>query len=171
MKTLLKIVFFVTVAMICSNASAQKALKLAHINTQELITSMPEHDSAIVKLQKLQKQLELDLEELSVEYRKKLEDYTQNSKNWTDLVRNSREQELMTMQQNIQSAQQAAEEELYKKQNDFMAPIREKVTKAIADVAQVNGITYVMEAQGLLYRSPDSQDLIVPVREKLGIKK
>jgi outer membrane protein len=171
MKNILKFVFVLIVGALCNHVSAQqKPLKLAHINTQELMTSMPEYDSAMIKIQQLSKQLELDLEALQVELRRKYEDYTQNSKNWTDVMRTSKEQEIQTMNRNMEIAEQSAQEELYKKQNDFVAPIREKILKAITDVAQAESITYVMEAQGLLYRSPDSRDLLAPVREKLGIK-
>lgn len=170
MKIVFNIICFIAAATFCSHVSAQqKPLKLAHINTQELMTSMPEYDSATVKMQKLQKQLELDLEALQTELAKKFEEYAQNSKNWTDLVRSSHERDIQTMQQNVEVARQSAQEEFGRKQEEFFQPVREKALKTISEVAQAENITYVIEAQGLLYHAPDSKDILPQVREKLGI--
>jgi outer membrane protein len=170
MKIVFNIICFIAAATLCSHVSAQqKPLKMAHINTQELMTSMPEYDSATVKMQKLQKQLELDLEALQTELGKKFEEYAQNSKNWTDLVRSSHERDIQTMQQNVEVARQSAQEEFGRKQEEFFQPVREKALKTISEVAQAENITYVMEAQGLLYHASDSKDILPLVREKLGI--
>jgi outer membrane protein len=167
---ILKIVVAVSfVLAICNSTYAQKPLKLAHIDSQELMQSMPEWDSALVKMQKIQKDLQTEMEGLQVEYNRKLEEYANNQKNWTDLVRQSREQELRTLQQRMQEFQDAAGEDFQKEQAKLIQPIREKANKAIETVAKEQGITYVLEAQVLLFKATDSLDMLSLVQQQLGI--
>ncbi len=171
MKTLFK--FFLVVAFLAfaNNTFAQKPLKLAYIDMQELITSMPERDSAMAKLQKVQKQLQDEMELLNVERNKKYEDYLANNKNWTDLVRQSREQEIQAMNQKIEAFRESAMDNMQQEEAKLMQPILEKANKAIETVAKEQGITYVLNIQAVHYKSPDAQDILSSVKQQLGIKK
>jgi outer membrane protein len=170
MKTILKFVLVIAIVALCSNVSAQ-TLKLAHINMQELIVSMSEYDTAMVKMQKVAKDLETELETLNVERNKKLEEYANNNKNWTDLVRQSREQELQAMSNRIQMFQEQAQESYQQENEKLMQPILEKANKAIEIVAKEQGIIYVLSSQALLYKAIDSVDLLPAVKQHMGIKK
>ena len=54
---------------------AQKPVKLGHISSQELLSAMPQSDSAQVKLERLAKEHEAVLDEMTVEFNKKYEAY------------------------------------------------------------------------------------------------
>lgn len=170
MKTLLKSVFVIAAVVLCSNVSAQ-ALKLAHINMQELIVSMSEYDTAMVKMQKFTKTLETELETMNVERNRKLEEYTSKSKDWTELVRQSREQEITAMNQRIQLFQEQAQENYEQENAKLMQPVVEKANKAIESVAKEQGITYVLSSQALHYRAVGSTDLLPAVKKHMGITK
>ncbi len=171
MKTLLKFVFVIALIVCCNNIFAQKPLKLAYVDMQALVASMPAYDSAMVKMQKVQKELQDEMELLNVERNKKYEDYTTNSKNWTDLVRQSREQEIMTMNQKIQTFQESAMESLQQEEAKLMQPLLDRANKAIDAVAKANDITYVLNSQAILAKSMDSLDLLPLVQQHMGIKK
>lgn len=173
MKTLLKFVFVLAIVTLCGNVSAQKPLKLAHLNVDELVQSMPDYDTAMRKMQKLSKDLQTEMESMQVEYNKKFEDYNTNAKNLTDLVRQSREQELVAMQQKMQVFRESAQEQMDQEQAKLLQPIIEKINKAVEVVAKEQGITYVLSAnqQILLYKSLDSQDIMPLVQQQLGVKK
>ncbi len=172
MKSLTKIVI-VAVLFCCGEAYAQNTLKVGHINTEDLLMSMPERDAAVKELEALQKELSQEYELLQVELNKKYQDYLTNSKNLTELVRSSREQEIQAMQRNMSTFEQSAQEEISKKNSDLMAPITDKITKTIADVAKEQNITYVLDSSPgmMLYRSLDAIDLLPAVQAKMGIKK
>ena len=173
MKTTLKLVLFViAVAVLCNNVSAQTP-KLAHINLDELVVSMSEYDSAVVKFQKFTKVLEEELENLQVEYRKKYDDYSKNEANLTDIVKQSRAQELQNLGQRMQLFEQQAQEDAQKEQGKLFQPVYEKANKAIEDVAKEQGITYVISANTavLLFKAVGSLDLLPSVKQKMGIKK
>jgi outer membrane protein len=171
MKPISKIVVTIVFVGVCGLAHAQKPVKLAHIDSQALMQSMPESDSAQVKLQKLQKELETELEDLQVELNRKYDEFQKNSANWTELVKNSRQQEIITMQQRTQQFQESAYETLQQENAKLLQPIREKAVKAIEAVAKEQGITYVLESQVALFKAADSQDLLPLVKQRLGITK
>jgi outer membrane protein len=134
--------------------------------------SMPEYDSAVVKIQKFVKDLEAELEYMQVELNRKSDDFQKNSANLTELVRNSRQQEIVGMQQRMQEFQQSAQQNIEQEQAKLFQPVIDKAMKAIEDVAKENSITYVIEAQQiLLYKAGDAQDLLPLVKQHLGIKK
>jgi len=169
MKTTIKIVVVIVLFALCSNVSAQN-LKLAHIDMQALIFSMPEYDSAQVKMQKFVQELQSELELMNVERNRKVEEFTKNQ-TWTDLVRQSKEQEILFMNQNIERFQQQAQESYQQKENELMLPIYEKANKAIETVAKEQGFTAVLSAQALLFKGAGTVDLLPAVKKHLGINK
>lgn len=154
-------------------ASAQT--KIGHINSQELLTAMPETDSAQKQLEKLAKDNELLLEEMTVEFNKKYEDYVQKMENtanpMSDLSRAAKEAELQEIQQRIQAVQQQAEQDLQRQRMLLFQPIQEKAISAVNEVAAENGFTYIIDSgMGVVvYSGPDAQDILPLVKAKLGL--
>jgi outer membrane protein len=170
MKNTIKLVLAITVIALCSNVSAQN-LKLAYINMNELIVSMPEYESASAELQKVIQGLQSEMEEMQVEYNRKLEDYNQKQAGWADLVKQSKTEELIAFQQRIQSFQQQAEESLQQEEAKLMQPVYEKANKAIETVAKEQGVTGVINDQVLLYKDATMINLLSAVQKHLGIDK
>ena len=172
MKTTLKLVLAIALFALCSNVSAQ-TLKLAHINMEELIVSMPEYDSATVKLQKVAKGIDEELESMRVELNRKYEDYLKKRDDLTELVRSSKEQDIQALNQRIQVYQEQAQESYQQEQAKLMQPVLEKANKAIETVAKEQGVTYVISAnnQILLFKAVGTLDLLPAAKQHLGIKK
>ncbi|MBQ0075838.1 MAG: OmpH family outer membrane protein [Bacteroidales bacterium] len=148
-------------------ASAQK---VGHINTAELFQQMPEVNHVRQQIDSLSAQYETMLSSMQDEYKKKLEDYQKNQSTMTDAMRQIQEEDLYTMQQRIQTAYQTAEQDIQKKQQELLAPIHEKLTKAIQTVGEKEGYTYIYDAQALLYIAKDAHDVMAPVKAELGLK-
>ncbi len=147
--------------------------KFGHINSDELIQAMPEFDTAQVKLEKFRKELVNALELMTVELNNKNDAYTKESKNLTDIVKQTKEQELIDLNKRIQEFQQNAQEQLQNKQVELFQPIYTKVDKAIKDVGKENGFLYVFDvAKGaLLYFDETKSTNIAPLaKAKLGLK-
>lgn len=161
------------VATLTLAASAQT--KIGHINSQELLASMPETDSAQKKLEQVAKEHELVLEELTVEFNKKYEDYLKKMEDaqnpMSDLIRAAKEAELQELQQRTQAFQQQAEQEIQRQRMQLFQPIQEKAIKAVNEVAAENGFTYILDTgMGVVvYTAPDAQDILPFVKTKLGI--
>jgi outer membrane protein len=134
---------------------------------------LPEIDSAQFKLHKFQKELVNALELMSVELNNKNDAYTKDSKNLTDIVKRTKEQELADMQRRIQEFQSSAQQQLQDKQAELFQPIMAKVDKAIKEVGKENGFLYVFDvAKGaLLYFDETKSTNIMPLaKSKLGLK-
>ena len=147
--------------------------KFGHVNSEELIQAMPEFDTAQVKLEKFRKDLVNALDLMSVELNTKNDAYQKESKNLSDIVKQTKEQELFDMNKRIQEFQANAQTQLQEKQTELFQPVYAKVDKAVKDVGKENGFTYVFDiAKGaLLYFDESKSANIMPLaKAKLGLK-
>ncbi len=162
----------ITVALFGQNIKAQN-FKFGHINSDELIQSMPEFDSAQVKLENFRKELVNALELMSVELNNKSDTYQKESKNYTDIVKQTKQQELTDLNRRIQEFQSNAQQQLQDKQVELFQPIYSKVDSVIKDVGKANGFTYIFDvAKGsiLYFDTSKSTDVLPLVKTKLGLK-
>ena len=151
-----------------------QSIKFGHVNSEELIQALPEFDSANVKLEKFRKDLVNALELMSVELNNKNEAYTKESKNLTDIVRQTKEQELTDMNRRIQEFQTNAQTQMQEKQGELFQPIMAKVDKAIKEVGKENGFVYIFsigQGSSLLYfDETKSTNIMALAKAKLGLK-
>lgn len=162
----------VMVTFVGQNALAQN-LKFGHINRTELIQAMPEFDSARVTLEKLNTELQNTAELLQVELNNKYETYLKESKNLTDLVRQTKEQELNDAQKRLTDFQTNAQTTLQEKQVALFTPITEKADKAIKEVGKANGFIYIFDLSGQViayYDETKSVNIMTLTKTKLGLK-
>jgi len=149
-------------------------LKFGHINSDELIQALPDYDSATTNLEKFRQDLINALELMQVELNNKSEAYNKEAKNLTDIVRQTKEQELMDMNRRIQEFQASAQQLLQEKQAELFQPIMAKIDKAIKDVGKENGFVYIYtDGKGisLVYYDETKSTNIMPLaKAKLGIK-
>jgi outer membrane protein len=173
MKRFIGIFALIIVITFIGQYAVAQNFKFGHINSDELIKAMPEYDSAVVKLQNLQKELSNQLEILTVELNNKATAYDKEMKNLSDLVKQTKEQELQDMQKRIQEFQTNAQTELQDKQVALFQPIYNKADKAIKDVGKEGGYTYVFDVakgQLLYFDETKSTNVIALVKTKLGLK-
>lgn len=148
-------------------ASAQK---FGHINTQELFAQMPEIKDVENRLDSLNKQYENLLSAMQEEYQKKLSDYQAKQATMTDAIRQITEEEIMSLQQRIQTTYQTAQQDVQKKQSEWLAPIHERMAKAIKTVGEKEGYTYIFDTAAAMYVGTDAVDTMPAVKKELGIK-
>lgn len=151
------------------NAMAQKNIKLGHINSQELLQIMPGRDTAKTILEREAADIESTLKTMQSELETKTNDYMQNQNGWTELIRNTKRNEIQDMQNRIQAFYENAQKQLQEREAELTKPIVDRAKKAIEDVAREGGYTYIFDGAGLLY-SQDSEDVMPQVKKKLGLK-
>jgi outer membrane protein len=147
--------------------------KIGHINSQEILQLMPERDSAAKVYEKFDAEIKKNYESMNVVYNNLLETYTKQKDSLSSFIRSAKEAELVDMQGKIQNFATVAQQELDKKQNELMAPILDKLKKAIKAVAEANKFTYIWDTtvSGLLYFPEDESLNVLPlVKAKLGLK-
>lgn len=150
------------------SASAQK---LAHINLDSLLRSMPESDSARKVGQSHYQMLESEVESMQKEYQAKVQDYQAHQASYTELIKSTKQQEIQDMGQRIQAFQSSAQSDLQKFNDSITSPIIRKAKKAVKDVATEHHYNYVFDtSSGVVLFSEDSDDIYALVAEKVGAK-
>ena len=165
----LKSLLLATTFFAATSFTAQAQTKVAHINTQELVESMPEMQSAKAELEKLAKTYETDIQAMATELQNKIKQYDSESSTKTDEENGKRLQEVQGMEQSIRQFQTQAQQDLHKKEFDLLKPITEKAKNAILKVGQAKGFDYVLDAsqgQGVIFAG--GTDLLVDVKTELG---
>ncbi|MEX0363535.1 OmpH family outer membrane protein [Flagellimonas sp.] len=143
--------------------------KVAHINVQQLLSDMPEMKAAQAELKKLQETYRADIESSMTEFRNKATQYQNESSAKSREENEKRALELQGYEKNIQAAEQAAIQEMQKKQQELFAPISDKAKAAIEKVAAAEGFDYVIDASpGLSLIVAKGKDLLPSVKQELG---
>lgn len=151
-----------------TTVSAQQ-VKLGYIKFDELVTSMPEYKTAGEEFEKKVQEIETQRTKMQEEWTVAVKEYEEKAATYTQIVRQAKEQEIMQMQQRIQSFVELAQQELQTVNEQLMTPIYEKAKKTVDEVAKANGFTYVLDAGALIYTAPEAIDLMPMVKSKLGI--
>lgn len=166
------LVLIILVTLTGQHANAQ-TFKFGHVNTDEIIKAMPEYDTAMAKLEKTRQELVNTLQLMSVELKNKADAYDKESKTLTDIVRQTKEQELQDLQTRIQNFQNQAQTTLQEQQATLTQPIFARVDKAIKDVGKEGGFIYIFDVakgQVLYFDETKSTNVIASVKTKLGLK-
>ena|ERR1041385_7740756 len=172
----MKRLFVVAAALFVSVMSyAQDTQKLGYADTDYILSQLPEAKKVESDLKAHGAQLQAQLKAKSDEFDKKYADFRENAAKWVDAVAKDKEDELRQLQAALQKFQQDAESSFSKKQQDLMAPLFDKVGKAIQEVSKENGYSFIMTvnvANGggnvLLYKDPQF-DISTLVLKKLGV--
>ncbi|MHB9056018.1 MAG: OmpH/Skp family outer membrane protein [Paludibacteraceae bacterium] len=165
-----KIALFM-IALLPLVAMAQSQ-KIGHVNSQELISLMPEVGTMNSKMKEAQDAWEKELLKMREEYYAKIKSFQDSQASLTESIKQARQSELADMEQRINNLNQAATDDLQKKNQELAAPILEKVKKAIGEVAAENNFTYIFDTttQTIVYMGPSANDITPLVKKKLNLK-
>ena len=165
----MKRTFLLLIAILLVGTTSVKAQKYGHLNGQEIMMQIPGIDSLQIKLDAFQKELQATGEAMLQEFQAKKDLFDKQAGTMSASVRKVKENELLSLQNNILEFQESAQQDLENKQLELQQPCLDKLTKAIADVAKENGYTYIFDERMLLY-SEGGDNVSVLVKKKLGIK-
>ncbi|HCC69624.1 MAG TPA: hypothetical protein DEQ09_00505 [Bacteroidales bacterium] len=172
MKKLIGLLVLVAMVSLSQNVIAQN-FKFGHINSDELFSIMPEKDTILKQMEDLRTELQNALEIMQVEYNNKFNDYSNEAEKLSELVRKTKEEELVDMQQRIANFSKNADQQLVNKQNELMQPVIQKAEKGIKDVAREGGFTYIFDlSRGpiIYFNEEQSENILDKVKAKLGIQ-
>jgi len=151
-------------------ALSTSAQKLAHINLDSLLRAMPESDSARRVGQAHYQMLENEVESMQKEYQEKVQDYQAHSATYTELIKNTKQQEISDMGQRIQAFQSSAQQDLQRFNDSITKPIITKAKNAVNRVAKEHHYNYVFDtSSGVVLYSEDSDDIYALVSEELHL--
>ena len=162
-----KVIFSLFLLLFTFSISSQS--KIAHIDTFELITNMPEMLEVQKQLEQYSKNRQNEIREMEAALRAKTELYQSEVPDKNDNENKERLEEIQGMEDNIRLYYNQVIQELQKKEEELTKPIYEKAIKVIQEVGKENGFDYVLDStknQGILLA--DGVDLMEKVKIKLG---
>lgn len=166
MKKLLVIVFS---AFSIASTSAQTQ-KIGHLNSAEILQSMPEFKQMQEALEKKKSEYTKVLETMYKEYETKSKDVQDNGKNMMEAILEAKIQELQDLQRRIQAFEDKVQGDLEKYQLELMKPINDKYMKLLDEVAKEGGYTYILDvAAGSVPYFPKGEfDVTETVKKKVA---
>ncbi len=147
-----------------------QSFKFGTVNTGEVLMAMPERAEAEKQMQDLTKRYEDEFVKLQEDFQKKYVEFQSMGDTIPEAIKIRRSEEIQTMYQRIESFRQIADQDLAKKQEEFMIPIQQKLMDAIQAVGSENGFTYIFDANAAYYRGVGNEDVTPLVKTKLGIQ-
>lgn len=150
------------------------AQKFGTVDTEAILTAMPETTTARQQLDEASKKYEAEYQKLNEELNKLYTDFQaiQNDKETPDAIKDRRMQEIQDKGQKVEQFRQQATQDLQRQNEQLMAPILQKITEAIKSVGKEGSFTFIFpnEPSLLLYQGTDVTDVTPLVKTKLGIK-
>lgn len=162
----------VVLLLACVPVLAFGQTKIAHINSESIMQTLPEAIDAQKSLDALVAQWEAELQKMQAEWKKKFDDYDKKKLILTEQVRADQEKELRDMDAAItdfRNKKFGQSGELFQKQSEVMKPIQNKIFKVLEEIAKEDGYDYIFDKSGeiLLLYSNDKLDLTQKVISRM----
>ena len=157
----------------CSIAFAQTAQKLGYVDSQTILTQLPESIKAQGDLDALTNKWTAQLDSMTQAYQSNLANYQKQANTMPDDKKLTAQQNLIAQEQSLidfrrQKFAQGTGE-IYKKQEELFNPVKAKIYKAIEDVAKREGMQFVFDKSGdiILLYADSAFDITYQVLDKL----
>ena len=157
-------------AIFTTQLNAQ-SVKFGHINSTQLLQSMPDTKNADSVVQKFGSSLDTQLKTMTAEYQGKVADYKAKEQSMADPIKDAKLKEISDLEQRIQDFQESAQASIQKKKEETYSPIIKKAEDAIHAIAKEKAYSYIFDTSvGAFLYAQDSDDIMSLVKQKLGLK-
>ena len=170
-KILVMIAFVLTVSV----AKAQDT-KIGYTFLEFIVYNMPEIEGIQSELETYQTQLTSQVEAKQKEFQTKYSQLQQMAQqpNANQVVLQEKENELISLQENLQKFQAQAQQAYGMKEAEKLNPVYEKVQNAIEEVRKENGFNLILNSRignsaGIILAADESLNITELVFQKLGV--
>jgi outer membrane protein len=125
--------------------------KVAHVNSQKLLDTLPSRKIAITKLQDFEANGVKELQEMESDFNAALAKYEADRPKMTPVEIKIAEDKLMKKQTNIQEREQSLQQEMQLYSQELNKPILDRVQKAVEIVSDRKKLNYVIDESTTLY--------------------
>lgn len=164
---------FIIAAVLCiATMTGYAQNKFGNINMGQVFESMPERATIQKEMEDMQSKYEAELQKMGEEYQKKVSDFVAQQDSLEKNIAEARAQEIEQLQQRIQQFREMAAKNLQEEQQKRVAPIIEKINKAIQSVGEKQGFTYIFDTSAgniLYFSATQCVDVLPLVKAELGI--
>jgi outer membrane protein len=152
---------------------AGHAQKFAFVDTQYILDNLPEFTEAQAQLDDLSAQWQKEIEAKFAEVDKMYKDYQAQSVLLPEDMKKKKEQDIVDKEKeakNLQKQKFGKDGDLFKKRQELVKPIQEKLYNAIQEIATTNNYSVIFDKGGsltMLYANP-KYDVSDDVLDNLG---
>ncbi len=145
--------------------------KTGTIDTDFVLSKMPELTKVQEDLKAYNGKLEADLKVKVDEYQAKVKDYQEKVASFTEPMKKTKQEEIINLENDIAKFRQNGSQLVQLEQNKLLQPLYDKIGNALKEIAKAEKYTQVftISNSGLAYIDPQ-YDLTKKVMAKLGIK-
>lgn len=166
-----KIILF---AMICFACMTSFGQKYAYINSEYILSNMSEYKEAQAELNRLavmwQKEIEAKFSAIDSMYKR----YQVEAITMPEQIKISREEAIIAEEKaakDLQKKRFGQDGDLFKKREELVKPIQDRVISTVNDYAKEKGYAFVFDAAGdmtIIYADP-KWDINTQILQKLGV--
>ncbi len=138
-------------AVIFSVGVVSAQSKVAHVNSQKLLDTMPSRALALKEIKDIEDEFKTELQTMYEEYEKTRAKLEAERSSLSPTIIKSRENSLMGLGQRIQEREQTIQNELQIRAQELNQPIFERVKQAVDIVADRKKLNYVIDGSNMLY--------------------
>jgi outer membrane protein len=125
--------------------------KVAHVDSQKLLDTMPSRELALKEIKDIEDEFKAELQSMYEEYEKTRAKLEAERSSLSPTIIKSRETNLMGLGQRIQEREQTIQNELQIRAQELNQPIFERVKQAVEIVADRKKLNYVIDGSNMLY--------------------
>jgi len=154
-------------------ASLGRAQKFAYVDSQYILDNIPEFAEAQAQLDELSNQWQKEIDTKFAEVDKMYKEFQAQAVLLPEDMKKKKEQEIVDAEKeakNLQRTRFGKDGDLFKKRQEFVKPIQEKIYNAIQDIATTNNYSVIFDKGGslsILFANP-KYDISDEVLDKLG---
>ena len=153
------------------NFAAIAQTKIGTIDAEYILAQLPEIEQVNQGLQAYDKELQQKLDSTITAYETLVKDYQANNTTFTEEVKQTKETQLVGLENDIKGFRQKAGVMMQLKRNELTAPLYEKINSAMLKVIEEENFTQIFHAgANALAFSSEEYDITLKVLNKLGIK-
>lgn len=131
--------YFLVIAIALIGAINLQAQKFAYVDTDYILSKIPEYNDAQAQIDDLSAQWQNEVEAIYAEVDQLYKEYQAKKAVYPDEVRKKKEEEILAKETEIKDFQKSkfgTDGELFKKRQELIRPIQEKVYTAIQTIAE-----------------------------------
>lgn len=161
--------FILLSCMVILGLTDAVAQKFGHLNAQEILLTLPERAEAQASIEAAAAEYEGEVTRMQSELESKYADYQTKAGTWPDAIRQQKEREIQQLDAGLQEFAMTIQNDLAQMEQQLLAPMVERVRKAIEDVGKEQGFTYIFDSStgATLYNG--GEDVTSLVKTKLGM--
>ena len=170
----MKKIVLLTLSALFALPTMVNAQKFAYVDTDYILGKMPSYNSAQKQINDLSDQWQKEIDDIFAVVDRMYKDYLAEKPLLTPAQKNAREQAIVDKEneaKNLQQKRFGVDGDLFKKRQELIKPIQDRVYEAVKKVAKDNALDFIFDkASGvvMLYSNP-KYDKSDEVLDELGV--